>query len=398
MKITKKILQLFEKAGYETYCYATTVMDLNISRDPKTRYIVTTASSSEAYEILDGLFVDVNIETSPSLGYMVIKLSDNSKVVVKCVNHINDYIDECYLSLDTLLMDAKGNIIRMDETDNDVFNVLHLYNDDMNLPADIILRAIYYCIRYDLEMDRVLCMTIRESVDKELPGDMTRIRGELNRIITSKNPCSCFRLMAKCKVLDWIFPGLNATIGYKLNSSNHHRALFDHLMNVITHTEAKLEIRYAALLHDISKPVVRMDVDGRSIYPEHSEKSAKMAEFILKRLGYNEYMVRKVYLLIYYHSSRYDLENGNLNVSKMAKTLTGCTGDKRLLQDVINLQIADVVSSKPPYRLDSIFKLKHELSRFEMRGENKHGKDIHSKRYNRYRNKDSSFRSRQDNK
>jgi len=64
--------------------------------------------------------------------------------------------------------------------------------------------------------------------------------------------------------------------------------------NVGVHTRMALEacredcdpdVLWAALLHDIGKPIVTQEVDGRITAPGHHKAGAEAAEKILKRLG-----------------------------------------------------------------------------------------------------------------
>ena len=87
-----------------------------------------------------------------------------------------------------------------------------------------------------------------------------RINDELNKIILSPRPSFGFLLLNNSGLLELIFPELAAMKGVEKIGTLAHKDNFLHslqvLDNICKHTK-KLWLRWAALLHDIGKPVVK---------------------------------------------------------------------------------------------------------------------------------------------
>lgn len=86
-----------------------------------------------------------------------------------------------------------------------------------------------------------------------------RIRDEFERIIMSDNPMAGLILCRKMGLLPYIVPELEKTISIE-QSRSHIYDVFEHSLRSLQHTADKkypLELRLAALFHDIGKPASR---------------------------------------------------------------------------------------------------------------------------------------------
>ena len=77
----------------------------------------------------------------------------------------------------------------------------------------------------------------------------------------------------------------------------------------------------------------------------------------MKRLKFDNETIDNVCILVYEHMSRYPkLREGS--VKKLLKRL-----GEHNVDDLINLQIADIIGSKPPFDFEDVVLLKNELHR-----------------------------------
>ncbi len=87
-----------------------------------------------------------------------------------------------------------------------------------------------------------------------------RIADELNKIILSPRPSIGFVLLDQCGLLDLIFPELAALQGVEVKNGRAHKDNFYHTLEVLDNISAKTDnlwLRWAALMHDIAKPVTK---------------------------------------------------------------------------------------------------------------------------------------------
>lgn len=101
-------------------------------------------------------------------------------------------------------------------------------------------------------------------------------------------------------------PEVTSMIGFEHKHPHHHLDVWNHTLEVVRNIRsADLEIKMAALLHDIGKPFSYQEGEVRHFHG-HPEVSAQMAEEVLKRLGYNEEFIKNVCYLVKMHDTVID--------------------------------------------------------------------------------------------
>lgn len=81
-------------------------------------------------------------------------------------------------------------------------------------------------------------------------------------------------------------PELLKTIGCTQNNKYHRHDVADHTINVINNCPNELIVRWAALFHDIGKPVVKYADEKGDHFIGHAEVSGDIAMEVMKRLGF----------------------------------------------------------------------------------------------------------------
>ena len=121
-------------------------------------------------------------------------------------------------------------------------------------------------------------------------------------------------------ILEYI-PELKYMRGFSHNHPHHHLDVWEHTLAVIRglNDSNDLELKMAALLHDIGKPFSYQDEEVRHFHG-HQEVSYEMCVVILKRLGYPQTFIDNVSYLVLKHDTAIDPENLETSLS-MAKRL-----------------------------------------------------------------------------
>lgn len=116
---------------------------------------------------------------------------------------------------------------------------------------------------------------------------MERITGELNKIILSPQPSYGFKLLFFSGLLEIIFPEMTALHGVEYVDNKAHKDNFFHTLQVLDNVAKEsndLWLRWAAILHDIAKPLTkRFDPKVGWTFHGHEDKGARMVPDIFRR-------------------------------------------------------------------------------------------------------------------
>jgi poly(A) polymerase len=134
-----------------------------------------------------------------------------------------------------------------------------------------------------------------------------RVRDELNKLLLSPSPRKGLALLVDAGLAGRVLPELPAL---RLESDEHHRHkdVYEHSLTVLEQAVdleedgPDLELRLAALLHDIGKPRTRrFEKDGGVSFHHHEVVGAKLAKRRMTALKYSNDIVKDVTKLIGLH-------------------------------------------------------------------------------------------------
>ena len=122
------------------------------------------------------------------------------------------------------------------------------------------MRAIRFAaqLKFTIESDTLKSISRNSERIKIVSGE--RIVTELNKIIMCEHPSHGLLLLEQTGLLSYIFPELQNMKGVELKEGKGHKDNFHHSIKVLDNISQKTDdlwLRYAALLHDIGKPVTK---------------------------------------------------------------------------------------------------------------------------------------------
>jgi tRNA nucleotidyltransferase (CCA-adding enzyme) len=196
---------------------------------------------------------------------------------------------------------------------------------DRSFPEDPlrILRALSSVSRHGLDPSPELYhqMSAHAADLTELPQE--RVMMELDKMMGGKDPAKAIAFAEATGVLKHILPEVHATIGFDQKNKYHALQLNDHLRKVLNRAADRtedLDVRWAALLHDIGKPASQwMDDEGWGHYyknekgegEDHEDVGAHMAKAAMERLKFpNDRIERTQHLIQHHMFPKFDNEKG----------------------------------------------------------------------------------------
>jgi poly(A) polymerase len=176
------------------------------------------------------------------------------------------------------MQDLKDKIIRTPMDPDKTFS-----DDPLRM-----MRAIRFATQLKFTIEQETLKSISRNAERIKIVSGERIVTELNKIIMCEHPSNGFLLLEQTGLLSYIFPELQNMKGVELKEGKAHKDNFHHSIKVLDNICLKTDdlwLRYAALLHDIGKPVTKKysDENGWSFHG-HEFVGAKMIPEIFRRM------------------------------------------------------------------------------------------------------------------
>lgn len=359
------ILGKLKRNDFKAYIVGGCVRDNIMGREPHDYDITTDCDPQTVINIFKEKGFNV-IETGLKHGTVTVMIN-NVGYEITTFRTDGDYSDHRHSDEVIFVKDLKEDLSRRDFTCNAM-----AYNDDEGLidpfngmesikkkelkcvgnPIDRfeedalrMLRAARFRAQLDFIFDTDLMVAISEKAETLKFVSKERIHDELCKILMSDIPSTGINVIAFLGLVPYVIPQLEKCIGFRQNNIHHDKTVYDHIMAVLEASPAKIEIRLAALLHDIGKPeCYSVGEDGQGHFYEHHLASARMSREILTDLKFDNETIDKVYTLVREHMSRYD----NLRVASTKKFINRVGIEN--LDDLFELQIADIKGSSPQFQ------------------------------------------------
>lgn len=150
-----------------------------------------------------------------------------------------------------------------------------------------IMRAIRFATQLNFEIDNNTFEAIIRNKERINIISKERIADELNKIIEAPKPSTGFYLLFKSGILEIIFPELYNLSGIEFINNIGHKDNFIHTLKVLDNVAEKtnnLWLRWAAILHDIGKPITKKFVDNSWTFHNHQYVSSSLVNKIFDRL------------------------------------------------------------------------------------------------------------------
>lgn len=282
--IFKTISTLVAKQDKQAFVIGGFVRDLYLNRPSKDIDIVTVGSGIElAQQVAQVLSPSINVSVFKNFGTAMFKYNNMEVEFVGARkesyqrNSRKPIVEDGTLEDDQKRRDFTINALALDLHPErfgqlvDPFNGMEdLKNGIIRTPLDPditysddplrMMRAIRFASQLNFTIEEESFNAISRNAMRIKIISAERVSEELNKILLSPKPSIGFKLLEKAGLLSIIFPELAKMKGIEVKNSIKHKDNFFHTLQVldnICQTTDDLWLRWAALLHDIGKPVTK---------------------------------------------------------------------------------------------------------------------------------------------
>ena len=229
------------------------------------------------------------------------------------------------------------------------------------------LRAVRSAAELDFAIEAQTAAGIAGNASQLAKISKERVRDELVRILMSPRPMQAIYVAQKLGILKYIVPQVEEGIGIDQNQA-HSFDVFEHLLRSLQCAADKdwpLEVRLAALLHDVGKPATRQWSEEKKDWTFHGHEvvGARMAKDILRDLKFPKETIERVTSLIRWHMFFSDPDTVTLSAVRRIITNVG----KEHIKELLDLRICDRVGTgrpkEQPFRLRKYMSMVDEALR-----------------------------------
>lgn len=365
----REVHHALKKAGYEAYLVGGCVRDLILNRTPKDWDITTNATP----EVIQGMFSESFYENEfGTVGVVTDSTDPRLKVVeitpfraegkysnarhpdhISWATTLSEDLKRRDFTINAMAYDPDGDAL-VDEHDGvgDVRRkiVRCVGEPDARFGEDALrmLRAIRIATELDFAIESATALGIAAQSGKLGGISRERVRDEFVRIIESDRPMQAIFVAKQLNVLPHIVPQLVDAIGCAQNQA-HSYDVFEHLVRSMQYAADNhwpLDVRLAALFHDIGKPATRRWSDEKKdwTFYGHDVVGERLTKKIMQELRFPKEISRKVSTLVRWHMFFSDPETITLSAVRRLITRVG----KENIHDLINLRVCDRIGTGRP--------------------------------------------------
>ncbi len=381
-KIFHQISTLADQLGYRVYAVGGYVRDLYLGREGTDIDFVVVGDALTLAQEFRKHFRSGKVVTYPKFGTAMINYQKyRLEFVTARAEHYEPKsrkpkVIKADLQSDLSRRDFTINTLAMSISPESLGKVTDVYEGKADIDKKVIrtplepvvtfsddplriLRAIRFAAVLEFDIDPSTLQAMVETRERLEIISQERITEEFRKMLMAAKPSVGFYLMKETGILEIVLPELALLSGVDQRNDFHHKDVFQHTLQVldnISEKSGKLELRLAALFHDIAKPQTKRFVESTGwTFHGHEDLGERMTEEIGRRLRLPLSAVKYLRKMVRLHLRPMQLVDDNVTDSALRRLLVEA-GEE--IDDLMALCRADITSKNP-------FKVKRYLENFD---------------------------------
>ncbi len=362
----RRIIKILNLKGFEAYVVGGAVRDCFMKKTPHDFDIATNALPQDIKKTFPKT-VDIGIKHGT-----VAVMDNNTCYEVTTFRTDGEYLDSRHPCDVQFVSDLRSDMLRRDFTINalaynDQSGIIDCVGGVRDIENKIIrcvgdpekrfredalrmMRAVRFSVVLGFEIEQNTAAAIKKCAILIKKISAERIREEIEKILRSENPGGIIKLH-ELGLLQYIIPELDICFSVPQKNKYHIYNVGEHIIHATAESADDITIRWAALLHDIGKPLCKsVDQNGIIHFYGHHRESVRLADDILHRLRLDNESRKNILLLIENHDIRID--PNPVSVKRVMARL----GEDLFLK-LLMLQEADNRAKNPKYLDDKLNRL-----------------------------------------
>ena len=386
--LVKNIADTLIKNGFEAYFVGGCVRSLALHMKPKDWDITTNAKPEEIQKLFPhsvyenkygtvGVINDTDDETLKVVEVTPYRLesgySDKRRPdEVRFTSNIEEDLKRRDFTINAMALALPAGQAGLPRKKGEDYELIDLFGGQNDLEKKIIravgepesrfnedalriLRAVRLAVELGFEIEPATKKAIEKHAGHLKEIAQERIHDEFVKVIMSDRAKEGIEMMNETGMLKYIMPELEEGIGVEQNKA-HSFTVWEHNLKSLEHAVSKkwsLEIRLAALLHDVAKPATRKwgEEKGDWTFYGHDVVGAKMTAKMLAKLKFSKKSIDLIAKLVRYHLFFSDTEKITLSA---VRRLVRNVGPENIWE-LMNVRFCDRIGmgrpKESPYRL-----------------------------------------------